>query len=60
LIQRSKLTDERSKHPKLTASGARLLAKVLPAVEEADAKFFASVELHKTSILGALQKLASS
>lgn len=58
LIKRFRSKDERSKHPILTASGTQRLAEALPAVEKADAQFFASVNLHKVKALAALQKLA--
>lgn len=55
LIKRSRSADERSKHPVPTPAGARLLAKALPAVEKADAAFFAPVK--KSSLLIALHSL---
>lgn len=60
LIERSYITDERSKYPTLTASGAESLAKALPAVEAADAAFFSSVDLKESAILQTLQILALS
>jgi len=60
LIERSQSTDERSKHPVLTATGAESLAKAMPAVESADAAFFASVDLKGSAILKTLQILARS
>ncbi len=56
-IKRARSTDERSKHPILTAEGSALLQKALPAVEQADAKFFAPVISKKTKIIAILQKL---
>lgn len=60
LIERTRSPDERSKHPILTPAGARILAKALPAVEQADAKFFASLNLRKSGIMEAMRKLAQS
>ena len=58
LIERSHNIDERSKYPILTATGAESLAKAMPAVESADAAFFASVDLKGSAILKTLQILA--
>lgn len=58
LIERSHNIDERSKYPILTATGAESLAKAMPAVESADAAFFASVDLKGSGILKTLQILA--
>lgn len=58
LIERPRSTDERSKYPTLTVKGRQLLVKALPAVEREDAKFFAGLDLKKTGMLAALQKLA--
>jgi DNA-binding MarR family transcriptional regulator len=58
LIERSHTKKERSKHPILTATGAESLAKAMPAVERADAAFFASVNLKKSKMLQTLQILA--
>lgn len=58
LIERPRSTDERSKYPTLTEKGKQLLVKALPAVERADAKFFAGLDLKKTEMLAALQILA--
>lgn len=58
LIDRVRGSDERSKSPTMTVKGAKLLAQALPAVEAADTQFFAVVDLHKTSAMLALQKLA--
>lgn len=57
LIDRVRSSDERSKHPTLTLAGSRCLANALPAVERADAKFFAPLNLKKSGILEALQHL---
>jgi len=57
-IERPYVTNERSKYPILTAAGAELLKKALPAVESADATFFASVDLKKSELLKTLQVLA--
>lgn len=43
LIKRIHLSDERSKNPILTSTGSALLNKALPAVEKADALFFAQL-----------------
>lgn len=58
LITRSHAKDERSKHPVLTELGSQALVKALPAVEGADAQFFANVNLQKLSAMDALLKLA--
>ncbi|MGE5196701.1 MAG: MarR family winged helix-turn-helix transcriptional regulator [Anaerolineae bacterium] len=58
LIKRSHISDERSKYPILTAAGTKSLAKALPAVESADAAFFASIDLKKSKMLKTLQLLA--
>jgi DNA-binding MarR family transcriptional regulator len=58
LIERSHITAERSKYPKLTPAGAESLAQAIPAVERADAAFFASVNLKKSKMLQTLQILA--
>jgi DNA-binding MarR family transcriptional regulator len=58
LIKRSHAKDERSKHPILTPHGTDLLAKALPAVEKADAQFFALINLNEIKAMKALQKLA--
>ena len=58
LIERPHAQDERSKHPSLTKTGKALLGVVLPAVEKADAHFFAAVNLHQQKALKALQILA--
>lgn len=58
LISRSHTVDDRSKHPVLADSGAALLSKALPAVESADAVFFAAIDLKKSGMLAALQSLA--
>lgn len=60
LIDRAYITDERSKNPTLTAAGAKSLAKAMPAVENADAAFFASINLKGSKILKTLQILARS
>lgn len=59
LIERAFSIDERSKTPFLTSSGNKSLAKALPAVEQADAKFFAAVDLKTAMTLKALQTLAN-
>lgn len=58
LIKRSHSKDERSKYPILTSFGTKSLAEALPAVEKADAQFFASVNLYELKAIKALQKLA--
>ena len=57
-IDRSRSIDERSKYPTLTSTGAQTLIKALPAVEKADEKFFSVLNLKKSGLLNALQKLA--
>jgi DNA-binding MarR family transcriptional regulator len=57
-IERSYIISGRSKYPILTASGAELLSEALPAVERADAAFFASIDLEESKILKTLQILA--
>lgn len=58
LIERLQTSNERSKYPVLTPAGTKSLAKAMPAVESADAVFFASVDLKKSKILQTLQTLA--
>ncbi len=60
LIERSYNIDERSKYPILTAAGVESLSKAIPAVENADAVFFSSIDLQGTEILQTLQILARS
>lgn len=60
LIERSHNIDERSKYPILTAAGVESLSKAMPAVENADAAFFASIDLQGSEILQTLQILARS
>lgn len=57
-IERSRSTDERSKYPTLTSTGAQTLIKALPAVEKADEMFFSVLNVKKSGLLDALQKLA--
>jgi len=57
LIERLAIVDERSKQPVLTKEGKKLLTKALPAVEEADQKFFSKVK-NSSSLVALLQKLA--
>lgn len=42
-IKRTRSLNERSKNPELTSLGSTVLHKALPAVENADAKFFESL-----------------
>lgn len=58
LIKRKHSVDERSKSPELTDLGRDSLAKALPEVEKADAKFFAALNLKESGLLTALQALA--
>lgn len=58
LIERSHTTNEKSKNPILTSAGAQSLAKAMPAVEDADAAFFASIDLKNSKMLKMLQTLA--
>jgi DNA-binding MarR family transcriptional regulator len=60
LIERSHTANKRSKYPMLTPAGAKSLAKAIPAVERADAAFFASVDLKESEVLKTLQILAHS
>jgi DNA-binding MarR family transcriptional regulator len=60
LIDRSHTADERSKYPILTTTGAESLAKAMPAVESADAGFFASVDLKESKMLASLQILGKT
>ena len=60
LIERSHNKNERSKYPTLTSNGSESLAKAMPAVESADAIFFASVDLKRSELLQTLQTLAFS
>lgn len=57
LIERSKDSDERRKYPLLTALGAEKLAKAMPAVEGADAAFFASADLNKSEVIKLMKAL---
>lgn len=54
---RAHSVDERSKSPQLTQMGIDRLSKALPLVEQADARFFSSVDLETTGVLKALQML---
>jgi MarR family transcriptional regulator, organic hydroperoxide resistance regulator len=58
LIERKFSNDERSKCSTLTKEGSQLLRIALPAVEKADAQFFAALDLRKVTALKALQVLA--
>ncbi len=60
LIERAHNIDERSKYPILTLAGVESLTKAMPAVERADAAFFASVDLKGSKMLQTLQILAHS
>jgi DNA-binding MarR family transcriptional regulator len=51
-------SEGRSKSPSLTTSGAKLLQKALPAVEEADDAFFAIVNAKRKGFISVLQKLS--
>lgn len=59
LIRRGQ-TDGRSKSPSLTATGAALLQKALPAVEKVDSTFFSAIDGKKMNFISALQKLSNS
>jgi DNA-binding MarR family transcriptional regulator len=60
LIKRVQKIDERSKNPLLTELGSEILTKTLPAVEKADAEFFAVLAMEETEKVVALfQKLLS-
>jgi MarR family transcriptional regulator, organic hydroperoxide resistance regulator len=49
---------ELSDYPLLTPAGKKLLAKVLPVIESADAAFFASLDLKNSKMVTALQTLS--
>lgn len=58
LIKRIPSSDGRAKNVSLTSKGSHLLNHALPAVEEADAKFFnALTEKEASSLIGIFQKL---
>lgn len=57
-IERSRRIDERSKTPTLTKAGVECLCNALPAVEKADAAFFASIDLQGSGMLKSLKVLA--
>ncbi len=57
-VERARLTDERSKQPTLTAEGVKRLTEALPAVEGADATFFAAIRSQKSQMLQMLQILS--
>ncbi|MBS0624167.1 MAG: MarR family transcriptional regulator [Verrucomicrobia bacterium] len=57
-IQRTHRCDERSKSPCLTEIGTTLLNKALPAVEQADAHFFAPLQNSQDGMLSNLKLLA--
>lgn len=59
-IERSRVVDERSKHPILTSIGAEKLSQALPAVEGADAAFFASIDVKESKMLTTLQNLSKN
>ncbi|CUI16128.1 putative Uncharacterized HTH-type transcriptional regulator ydcH [Candidatus Protochlamydia naegleriophila] len=59
LIERSRTIDERSKCSSLTPKGSQKLAEALPAVEKADAHFFAALNLSEINAIEALQRLAN-
>lgn len=58
-IERIRSPDDRSKYPSLTPLGKKVLAKALPAVEKADAKFFAACSLQDSKVVEILQKLST-
>lgn len=60
LIEKWHNVDERSKCPMLTATGVEILSRAMPAVENADAAFFASIDLQGSEMLQTLQILARS
>lgn len=51
LIKRMQKADERSKNPMLTSAGFQILGQALPAVEKADAKFFAGLSANDSKTL---------
>lgn len=59
LIDRLRSSDERSKHPILTPAGTAILTRAFPAIEQVNAKFFASIDaIEKPLIINTLRKLA--
>lgn len=58
LIKRDKSLDGRAKNVSLTSQGAAILARAIPAVEKADAKFFSNLTKEQAStLLTIFQKL---
>lgn len=58
LIERTHSVDEKRKNPAPTSTGTKLLAKALPAVEKADAHFFAKLNgKENDEFLNIFQKL---
>lgn len=58
LIKRDKSMDGRAKNVSLTSPGAAILARAMPAVEKADAKFFSNLTKQETtSLLKSFEKL---
>lgn len=58
LIKRDKSLDGRAKNVSLTSQGAAILARAMPAVEKADAKFFSIFTIEEAStLLKMFQKL---
>ncbi len=59
-IQRTRSLNERSKNPVLTSLGSKVLHKALPAVENADAKFFELLgSKNRDDLVKMFQKLTS-
>lgn len=58
LVQREPSSDGRAKNPSLTQEGGRVVAQALPAVEGADAHFFAPLNKEEMGhLIEAFQKL---
>ena len=57
LIERRHRIDERAKQPLLTAAGAALASRALPAVEAADAAFFAAAGKGQRRLVAGLARL---
>lgn len=58
LIKRGASSDGRAKNPKLTTRGSELIAQALPAVEQADNKFFTPLSAKELeNLVGAFQKI---
>jgi DNA-binding MarR family transcriptional regulator len=57
-IERKRTLNERSKNPSLTTKGSKVIAKALPAVEQADAQFFKNLSSQEmVNLVSLFQKL---